>query len=261
MADTANTQLAEGNERLRQRVAELEDELRNTRLRLEELDQLYHTAPIGLCLMDTELRFVRINAQLAAINGVAIKDHIGATLWEILPNMADTLEPIYRGVIDSGEPVLDIEVEGVTQAHQDGVGNYLVSYYPVKDGDGRVFGVSTVVQDITDLKAAEQSLHEQSELLRQIITNVPHSIFWKDRQSNYLGCNERTAVDLGLPSPITIAGMTDYDTSVTREQADAYRSDDVEVMDGGRAQVGHRRASTTGRWFGSSAFDKQGAPA
>ena len=45
--------------------------------------------PIGLCFIDTELRFVRLNDRLAEINRVPAAAHIGKTLREILPEMAD----------------------------------------------------------------------------------------------------------------------------------------------------------------------------
>ena len=230
MVSQVEVQLQESNQQLRQRVAELEVELQQTRLRLEELDQIYSTAPIGLCLMDCELRFVMINARLAEINGLPIKDHIGASLREVLPDLAEKLEPLYRQVIETGEPILELDVQGTTRVDREDPGSYLVSYFPVRDSGGEVTGVNTVVQDVSDIKRAEQKLYGQSDLLQHIISNVPHSIFWKDRKSVYMGCNERTAADLHLDSPGDIVGMTDFDTSVTRKQAEGYRHLDNDVM-------------------------------
>ena len=111
-----------------------------------ELEHLYSTAPVGLCLMDTKLRFVRINGRLAAINGKAAADHIGRTLKEIIPEIAAQVEPIYRRVIETGQPQLDFEVHGVTPSEPGVERDWLVSYYPLKLADGSVQGVSTVVQ-------------------------------------------------------------------------------------------------------------------
>ena len=191
MVNQVVSDLREGNEQLRQRVAELEDELRHTRLRLEELDQLYHTAPIGLCLMDRELRFVRINAQLAAINGLPIKDHIGATLSDVLPDLARNIEPLYRQVLETGDPVLDIEITGTTPAHPHNLGHFLVSYFPVMGGREQVVGVSTVVQDITEVKHAEQELQESESRLRTIVDHAPEAIVLLDVESGkFVDANE-----------------------------------------------------------------------
>ena len=68
------------NARLKKRIYELETEGHQTRLQLSELDQLYRTAPVGLCFMDKELRFVRINDRLAAINGHSVEEDNGAQM-------------------------------------------------------------------------------------------------------------------------------------------------------------------------------------
>ena len=44
---------------------------------LIEIDQLYKTAPVGLCLLDRDLRYLRINQQLAEFHGRPISEHIG----------------------------------------------------------------------------------------------------------------------------------------------------------------------------------------
>ena len=106
-----------------------------------ELADLYQTAPVGLCFLDCDLRFVRINARLAAINGKPVEEHIGQTLQEVIPEVAKTQERIYQRVIETGEPELDFEVNARTTAWR---GTALVSYYPVKSEDGTVLGVNTV---------------------------------------------------------------------------------------------------------------------
>ena len=124
-------------------------------------------APVGLALVDTELRFVRINSALCAINGRPRELHIGRRLDEVLPEMASVLVPIYQHVIESGEPVLERELT----AEQPGTGHVrhvLASWFPVRI-DGEVTGVGAVVIDVTDLKAAEMRLEG---VLRQLPVGV-----------------------------------------------------------------------------------------
>ncbi len=113
-------------------------------------------APVGLALVDTELRFVRINAALCAINGRPREEHLGHRLDEVLPEMASVLVPIYQHVLDSGEAVLERELT----AEQPGTGrvrHVLASWFPVRVED-EMAGVGAVVIDVTDLKAAEMRL-------------------------------------------------------------------------------------------------------
>ncbi len=58
------------------------------------LDSLYTDAPVGLALLDRELRFRRINVMLAAMHGVSVEDHIGRTLTEVLGKLGDELTPL-----------------------------------------------------------------------------------------------------------------------------------------------------------------------
>lgn len=124
-------------------------ELRN---QFDELENLYHTAPVGLCLMDTQFRFVRINERLAEINGLSRSEHLGRTIRDVLPELADTLEPIFRRVIATGEPSVDHEIVGSTPAEPGVERTWLASYHPVRGTRGPVHGISVVVQDITGLK-------------------------------------------------------------------------------------------------------------
>jgi two-component system cell cycle sensor histidine kinase/response regulator CckA len=83
----------------------------------------------------------------------------------------------------------------------------------------------------------EEALRAQQTVLRRILANLPLSVFWKDRQGVFLGCNEQTARDLGLPGPEDVVGKTDYDTACVRTEAEFFRQCDREVIESGRARV------------------------
>ena len=150
------------------------------RQELAELEHLYATAPVGLSVLDKDLRILRINEQLAAIDGLPVADHIGRTLWEVVPAVAKVLEPSCRTVIESGESVLDVELPGVTPARPSMVG--LVSFYPLKTDDGAVKAVSVVVQDITARKRAEQALQESETRLSSILESAMDAIVTIDER-------------------------------------------------------------------------------
>ena len=70
------TERKRAEQALRQREQE-------ARERLAELEQVYKYAPVGLCLRDKELRYLRINERLAAFNGHPIEQTIGRSVHEI----------------------------------------------------------------------------------------------------------------------------------------------------------------------------------
>ena len=73
-----------------------------------ELATLYATAPVGLFMFDTDLRYLRINQAMADLNGMPAEQHIGRTLRELLTaGLADTVEPLLRQVLETGRPLLN----------------------------------------------------------------------------------------------------------------------------------------------------------
>ncbi len=91
--------------------------------------------------------------------------------------------------------------------------------------------------EAAERERAEEKLREQEELLRNVISNVPHYVFWKDRNSVFLGCNQNLARVAGLRSPEDIIGKTDYDLAWQREEAEFFRHCDREVMDRGEPML------------------------
>jgi PAS domain S-box-containing protein len=118
------------------------------------LDTLFASAPVGLGFFDTELRCVRVNEALAAINGVPVDEHPGRELAELLGPLADRVMPLHRHALTSGEPILEQEVDGHPPGEGHGpVRHWLVSCTPVRAGDGSMLGVSSVVMDVTERRA------------------------------------------------------------------------------------------------------------
>ena len=99
----------------------------------------------------------------------------------------------------------------------------------------RMLGTHT---DIDDRKQIELALRESKRFLQTVIDTFPLVIFWKDRNSVYLGCNQKFAETAGLTSPANIIGKTDYDMPWSITEADAYRADDREVLESGIAKLG-----------------------
>ena len=123
--------------------------------RLAQLKTIYASAPVGLCFVDRELRFVSINDALAQMNGRLPEYFLGKTVREAVPELADTIEAHYRRVIDTGYPVIDEEVQSVAPNHPKERSYSLCSYYPVHNESGELLGVNVAVLDITRRKELE----------------------------------------------------------------------------------------------------------
>lgn len=123
------------------------------------LENLYRTSPAGLSLHDENLQYIRINQTLADINGFTVEEHMGQTIGDIVPQLAETIEPVLRQVRETNRPVCDLQIHGNTPAAPNFKRYWSASYYPVDLLDGKR-GVGSVVIDVTDRITAEQSLKE-----------------------------------------------------------------------------------------------------
>ena len=124
---------------------------------LAALDSLFDASPLGVAIFDRELRYIRVNEALAAMNGVSIAGHLGRTIAEILdtPVAAELFEH-QRTVLATGEPVIDL-----VSVAPNGRGHRSLSYHRLVDRAGRVLGISATVMDVTervqDAKKAERA--------------------------------------------------------------------------------------------------------
>ena len=152
---------------------------------LAEIETIYQNAPIGLAVLDSELRFVKINQRLADINGFPVAAHIGHTIRELLPELAEPAEQLLRPILETGNPRLNIEIMGETPAQPGVRRTWIENFLPLRDGE-RIIGISAVCEEITERKQAETAL-KQSETRLRLAQAASHSAVWDwDLQQNTL---------------------------------------------------------------------------
>lgn len=134
-----------------------------------ELEAVYANAPVGLCVLDRDLRFVRINERMAEMNGRSVAAHMGRTVREVLPDLADDAEPRLRRILETGEAATDVEVRGVTPAQPGVERTWLESWIPLRDADGTVIGINVVAQEVTERRRIELRLHESEVQFRELV--------------------------------------------------------------------------------------------
>src|SRR5579872_5393094 len=133
----------------------------------EELLTAYFKATkVGLCILDSDFRYLSINETMAQMNGVPVTGHRGKTVRDVLGDFAQLVEPEFHRVFRSGEPVLDLEISFSLPTRAE-PGHWIEHYIPIKDSTGVVKQIGVIAVEVTEQKKLEDSLRGISETLRQ----------------------------------------------------------------------------------------------
>ncbi|MCL4765127.1 MAG: PAS domain S-box protein [Hyphomicrobiaceae bacterium] len=139
------------------RTAQVQREqlLRTTAEQLNEVQSLYNSAPIGLALVDPDFRFQRVNQVLAEMTGHSVEEHLGKLTSELVPDFMPVVEPLLRQVVETGEPVTDVEIAGETSAKPGVLRSWVQQFYPLKSPDGTVIGIGIICEEVTERRRAQ----------------------------------------------------------------------------------------------------------
>ena len=120
---------------------------------------------------------------------------------------------------------------------------------------GQPTGVQAIARNITERKRVEEELFNSRQMLRTVLDTIPQRVFWKDRNSVYLGCNKPFAQDCDQADPAQLTGKTDFETTWA-DMAERYQADDRAVMESGRPKLNYEEPQTapdgSQRWLKTS---------
>src|SRR5215469_7380638 len=123
-----------------------------------ELRLIYETAPIGLAFLSTDCRYVMINQRLTEICGLPIANHLGRTVRETVPQVAEQVESIVQAILRTGESITGIEVNGQRPDGSNKDRVWITYWHPLKDRSGQIVGINVAAEEITERKRIETDL-------------------------------------------------------------------------------------------------------
>ena len=133
-----------------------------------ELQLIYETAPIGLAFLSTDCRYVMINQHLTEICGIPIANHIGRSVRETVPQVAEQVESIVQAILRTGHAITGIEVNGQRPDGSNRDRVWITYWHPLKDRSGQIVGINVAAEEITERKRIEADLAASQEELRSI---------------------------------------------------------------------------------------------
>ena len=163
-------------------------------------------APVGLGFLDRQLRYLAVNEALATINGITPAAHVGRTVADVIPDFAPMLEPLLRGVLDTGVPVLNLDVTN-RPLTPDAARHWLCNYFPLHGNDGTIQGVGALVVEITDLRRSHEAARIAEDALaasevrhRGLLEAMPDLVFRLDGEARHLDFYAPSADRLYAPA-------------------------------------------------------------
>ena len=202
---------------LRRHRTQLESLVAERTLALEKstrlLETVYATAPIGMLFVDRELHIVMINQYLAAINGASVTQHLGRPVGAMLYDEAvrAEVERCLRQVLETGLPIVDMELKGHSGQQREQISHWVVSCHPIFGPEQQLLGVSGLWLDISERKRAEAEFRRSKHLFATIIENIPAMVFVKRADKlSFEMVNRHAELTLGR-SREQLLGKTDHD--------------------------------------------------
>ncbi|MDX2389334.1 MULTISPECIES: SpoIIE family protein phosphatase [unclassified Streptomyces] len=136
--------------------------------------RLVAQSPIGLGVLDTDLRYVSVNPAEERLNGVPAAGHIGRHVHEVLPAVDASFEAAMREVLTTGIPIVDQYTVGRTPADPDNDHAWSISFYRLEAPNGNVLGVATSSVDVTERhRAVEEQRHTALTLQHSLLPHTP----------------------------------------------------------------------------------------
>ncbi|MCC7446024.1 MAG: PAS domain S-box protein [Anaerolineae bacterium] len=213
------------------------------------LRSLIDTIPDYIYVKDTQHRLVLYNAACRLFDDDARRG-IGKTDVDFLPpDMATNFRAKEEAVL-AGEALIDQEEQTLNE--QDNPIWVSTTKAPLRNINGEIVGLVGISRDITTrkrdeaaLRVSEERWREAQQMLRTILDTIPVRVFWKDRNSVYLGCNRLFAQDIGLESPEDVVGKSAFDLPIFAGYAADYVAHDRAVLQTGTPHLRYEQSLPT----------------
>lgn len=219
---------------------------------LSAMDQKWkgviESSPVPMAINNEKLEITFLNTAFTKVLGYTIEDIPTVQDWFIkaypdpiyqkqtADKWAEEMEKFTR----TGIPIPSMEFEVCCKN-----GTYKnILFSNAWLGDAGEKNQLIVLYDITERKKAKEKQLEYLQVLEGVLNSIDVRVFWKDKQLQYLGCNQKFAKDAGFESVLDIIGKKD-DAMGWKDQAALYQQDDLSVIESGKPKLNIEEPQST----------------
>jgi PAS domain S-box-containing protein len=160
---------------------------------------IYDSAPIGLAFLSPDCRYIHINQHLTEICGISIEGHLGRTVRDCVPALADSVEAIVRSIMATGEPVTGIEVAG-QRPDQIEDRTWITYWHPLRDANGKIVGINVAAEEITERKRIEAALRASERQFHTLADSIPQLVWMAEANGRIFWINSQWSDYTGVPA-------------------------------------------------------------
>jgi diguanylate cyclase (GGDEF)-like protein/PAS domain S-box-containing protein len=180
------------------------------------------SCPIWIAGFDLKILF--LNKSYEEKYNVKLKDVMGKSIADVFPVETSKIfnEELYEHLEKSIEYVAETSIQGSFVQ---------CNIFSVSYNMGKIKAMAGVVIDSDNSKLRETNMEKQKNILRTIIDAVPESIFYKDKESKFLGYNKKFEEFYKKQGVTEILGKTDLEIYSDKEVAKSFIKLDQKIMD------------------------------
>lgn len=209
------------------RIQELENELSDCKA---QLSSFINNFPFVSWIKDVNGKYLYANEPFLRVLEKTPEEVIGNYDEEVVPaKKLDEIKKQDRLITETGKKIL------FTEKIDDNW--YEIYKTPVKDSNGKITAIAGMQRDVSEIRKAMESLNTEKGLLRSLMDNFPHTIYFKDRNSRFIRINEAQAKMMGLNHPDEAIGKTDFDFFAPQHAQEAF-DDEQRILSSGEQIIG-----------------------
>lgn len=214
----------------------------------QRLQNIINTSPVAYALNDDQSNITLLNPAFIKTFGYTKNEIPTVNDWlqKAYPDSEyrESVQSRWQNAVDlantNGHAFQPLELN--IQCKNGEIKHVLASVEPM---EGTFPGENLItLLDLTAQFQTNKAIINSNILLQTILETIPLRVFWKDKDSRYLGSNLLFAKDAGLNSVQELVGKTDFNLAWW-EQAAFYQNDDQQVMHSDQSRLNYETPQTT----------------